>query len=260
MAFTTIVLRLFHNEQGTNKWFKVGEFASLVLRNTKIDSIMPTSESSRVRIINESSKVYKKQGKLSAEEGRDLLRHVDKDEREEMVKYKNEDWFDIIQELSKKSYACLKFNLKPVEQRVFPDAEVDFFYEQLKETFPDYYSAFEAMGMPEKDIENPDDDSSKFRPAYLKAQQITDMKIEAQNIKSAKAGHVPAVNTYMRLREKQKRDTYDTDPEDDFNSSIYQSEPEKDAPKKRTVKETAIKIEKPSDNPNWDPEEIEEES
>ena len=139
------------------------------------------------------------------------------------------------------------------EDRVFQDADVDFFYQELKKHFPDFYSAFEAMGISERDIENPTNPSSKYFPAYSKAKEMVNMKIEAFSVKRALEGDNSAINTYIKMNDKRRKDgemVAETKETTNIRDIIEIEAPVGTRPRK----DYAINIERPKDSPMYDPE------
>jgi len=118
----------------------------------------------------------------------------------------------MIMERSKKAW-CVLWVLKR-NNSVFKDEMVEYFYQNMKINFLDYYAVFEQMGINENDI----DDLLKekeYDSAYRKAKQRLRVRASAALAQSAmEEKHTPSLSAFLKELKADKK-------EDDLISDVW---------------------------------------
>jgi hypothetical protein len=201
--------------------------------------------------------------KANAQEKKTAINFIEEKEevviREVMAFFATcDDIEDALNELMPQSYSIFVSCFKNERERVFTDPDVDMFYAEFRECYPDFYTAFSKMGIPERNMENPASPSSKFFPAYTKAKEIINMKIEALSVKKALEGDNSAINSYIKMNDKRRKDgevgenskRVSSLSETEMKTSVFAEPPTIE----KTRKDYSFNIEKPKDSPMYNPE------
>lgn len=110
-------------------------------------------------------------------------------------------------------------------KRMYQDPKVEYFYQTIKKNGLDYYSAFEAMGVLELDIDGLFGEEG-YQLAYQRAKKVIDQKIEAQKVKKALEGELPAINAHFKQRGREEEYERTIEKDEDARFDILKQPPQ----------------------------------
>lgn len=140
-----------------------------------------------------------------------------------------------------KEVPYIKRACAPKSTRVFTDDQVDYFYHELKNCYPDYYSVLLGMGIPEREIEKKIKQKD-YQEAIARVRNMMMLKVRAEATAKALAGDNAQITAFLKREEKE---TGHEEAINDGFSNIKETIVER---KPAMPKEEKVEIRKPSDN------------